>query len=225
MGTMPVAMQEIALIQDLLYVLLVGAPKWEDALILSQKGLDAKYVRKVPAYMATILCLKSLEQPLFTIDASLGKHLTQSLCFHVITPLTDPSLTALAHRFLPMATYYAFLSHTTEEAMAFHHGFVVHAMAAQTRQFLHDYHLFVAHLETQSTRSDQSIGLQQWWSWSVDVSRIMRALAEIWHNIVFHSGNPEGESGRWLRGGEALNVLFRFMTLQGGYVCYELICY
>jgi gamma-tubulin complex component 2 len=183
-GVLPSNVQEYALCQDLLYILL---------------ALDGKLMRKIPGYMSTLLSFKDVETPLFALDESV-----------------DASLASMAGRFIPIASYYAFVTHTVDSAMAYHYGYVVHAMAAQTRQFLHDYHLFVAQLERQINAADQTIGLQQVWSWTVEVGRTMRYLAELWHRLIFHVKNPNGEAEKWIRGGEALNVLYQYMTANGG---------
>ena len=145
----PTEMQELLLMDDLLYAFL---------------GVEGRYIR-----------VESLEAPADGAPPGSGEE-DSGLCF-TIDASADPSLRELVGKMLPICEHVLVVSRYVETRFAYEEGLVAHALAAAIKELLWDWNLMVAQLEHQLRTG--RLTLQGMWFYCQPTVSALRILAEI----------------------------------------------
>ncbi|CEP11290.1 hypothetical protein [Parasitella parasitica] len=179
-GDYSVQIQEYAVIEDLLYILIVSEPPYSHLTTLIVTSLldDEDIMDEVgPQYLQQQQGENSWNSITYTID-----------------PTLDPSLKHLLEKILPLATYYMSTSAFIDQFSRFEYGTVNHALCAGMRIFVKEYLTFVAQLE-HGFQTSASFTLQKLWFHAQELLQSLKIL----HNLAMairsikSSNNVDGE--------------------------------
>ncbi|KDO30162.1 hypothetical protein SPRG_05354 [Saprolegnia parasitica CBS 223.65] len=171
----PNALQERALIDDILYVLL---------------GIEGKYIRRNDATKATTSTASYLKSSAFARVPSpyldLSTEIFDSFSFGIDAAVTDASLAALASKVIVLGTYYLHVTHYIETRRRYEYGQVCHAFCAGLKVLLREYTVVVAQLEHLAMRGDLS--LSKLWFYVQPSLRAMELLSNVVKSSVAQQG-------------------------------------
>ncbi|KAI7904831.1 gamma-tubulin complex component protein [Cokeromyces recurvatus] len=228
-GDFSVKIQEYAMIEDVLFVLM---------------GIDGTYIK---CNYPTSLNEESDEE---TEDAMEDVQLNHSYLQqgekkdiweemkYTIDPTLDPSIKHLVEKILPLATFYLSLNAFVEQYTRYEYGTVNHALCAGIRAFLKDYMVFVAQLEHEFQTST-TFTLQRLWFYAQDYLQTMKILNNLVTTIrsikTVHLSNDEEDNidaviedlqqkeihiSERIKGGSILNILSeKLIGLSGDPKC------
>ncbi|KAI8642320.1 Spc98 family-domain-containing protein [Parasitella parasitica] len=162
-GDYSVQIQEYAVIEDLLYVLI---------------GIDGQYIKcNYPRALLDDEDIMEDVGPQYLQQKQ--DENTWNLITYTIDPTLDPSLNHLAEKILPLATYYMSTNAFIDQFSRFEYGTVNHALCAGMRVFVKEYMTFIAQLEHEFQTST-SFTLQRLWFHAQELLQSMKIL----HNLA-----------------------------------------
>ncbi|KAI7868489.1 Spc98 family-domain-containing protein [Spinellus fusiger] len=222
-GTYPEHIQEYAVIEDLLFVLM---------------GIDGTFVKLL--YPNTFH-----EEEEDSIKDSFSRSQRDNLWDEIrysIDPTLDPSLRHLVEKILPLATYYVSVNAFANQYARFEYGTINHALCSGLQVFLKEYLTFIAQLEHQFQTSPK-FTLQRFWFYAqetIEDMGVLHGLAMkirnlskedddvhmeedlevVLENIVGESKTDEIQIPEWRKGGAILNILAdRLVGMSGHPKC------
>ncbi|KAI8341283.1 Spc98 family-domain-containing protein [Chlamydoabsidia padenii] len=160
-GVFPGHIQEYAVIEDLLYILM---------------GINGTYIKFEYPSMTGDLDDED-DDPMQDIDSVTSTNTWDSVRYDV-DPTLDPSLRHMVEKLLPLATYYMSVDAFVEEFGRFPYGTVNHALCSAIRVFLKEYINFIAQLEHQFQTSSQ-FTLHRLWFYAQDTLQQMKILHQL----------------------------------------------
>ncbi|CDS09368.1 hypothetical protein LRAMOSA10728 [Lichtheimia ramosa] len=148
MSLFPTRIQEYAVIEDLLFVLM---------------GINGTYIKiNCPQGVTGDADDQMMEEGVQDDQGELWEDVRYS-----IDASLDPSVRDLVDKILPLATYYMSISAFVDQYSRYEYGSINHALAAAISSILKEYETFIAQLEYQFQSSD-SFTLQQFWFYMQD---------------------------------------------------------
>ncbi|ORE20229.1 hypothetical protein BCV71DRAFT_89003 [Rhizopus microsporus] len=153
-----VQIQEYAIIEDLLYILL---------------GFDGTYIKRVYPKIAQDYNRMDVDQRPQLEDFYTWDQLT-----YTIDSTLDPSLKHLVEKILPLSTYYSSIDAFTETYSRYEYGMINHALTAAIKTFLKEYTSFIAQLEHQFHTSS-TFTLHKLWFYAQDTLHSMKVLYDL----------------------------------------------
>ncbi|KAI7852825.1 Spc98 family-domain-containing protein [Circinella umbellata] len=154
-GGYPTRIQEYAVMEDLLYVLM---------------GISGTTIK--------IIFPKGADDSMIDDDEENDTGEWESVRY-TIDPTLDPSVRRLVEKMLPLATYYISISAFVEQHSRYEYGSINHALSAALSSILKEYETFIAQLEYQF-QSSSTFTLQQFWFYTQeDTAQQMNILHEL----------------------------------------------
>ncbi|KAG1302272.1 hypothetical protein G6F64_011071 [Rhizopus arrhizus] len=158
-GRFSAQIQEYAIIEDLLFVLL---------------GLNGTYIKRVyPKGPEEEFGDMEVDRP----PTPQNFHAWDQIIY-TIDPTLDPSLKHLVEKILPLSTYYSSVEAFVETHARFEYGIVNHALSAAIKTFLKQYTSFIAQLEHQF-HTCNTFTLQKVWFYAQDTMHSMKILQNL----------------------------------------------
>ncbi|KAL0138159.1 spc97 like protein [Mucor lusitanicus] len=161
-GDFSVQIQEYAVIEDLLYVLI---------------GIDGLYIKC--DYPKALLDDDDLMDDIHSHYSQQQGENSWDAMRYIIDPTLDPSLKHLVEKILPMATYYMSITAFIDQFSRFEYGTINHALCAAMRVYTKEYLTFIAQLEHEFQTST-SFTLQRLWFYAQELLQSMKIL----HNLA-----------------------------------------
>ncbi|KAL9547650.1 hypothetical protein MBANPS3_006068 [Mucor bainieri] len=161
-GDFSVQIQEYAVIEDLLYVLI---------------GIDGLYVKC--DYPKALLDEDDLMEDIHSHYSQQQGENSWDAMRYIIDPTLDPSLKHLVEKILPLATYYMSISAFIDQFSRFEYGTINHALCAAMRVYTKEYLTFIAQLEHEFQTSTL-FTLQRLWFYAQELLQSMKIL----HNLA-----------------------------------------
>ncbi|KAH9089812.1 hypothetical protein LEN26_018985 [Aphanomyces euteiches] len=165
---LPISLQERALVDDLLYVLL---------------GIEGRYIRKQEMKRPTAAHFQ-IQLPRVYRDISV--EIYDDLHFIIDPAVTDPSLAALASKIVVLGEYYIHVSHYVETHTRYEYGQVCHAFCAALKVLLREYAVVVAQLEHLVLQD--GLSLSKIWFYIQPSLRAMEFLSTLVRACLGHHG-------------------------------------
>ncbi|OQS06534.1 gamma-tubulin complex component [Thraustotheca clavata] len=168
----PTSLQERALVEDILYVLL---------------GIEGKYIRRKEITKLPNSFLKSSASYLQSRpyrDNSI--EIMQNFSFTIDASITDASLAALASKIIVLGEYYLHVTTYIETHRRYEYGQVCHAFCAGLKVLLREYTVVVAQLENMSF--DGSLSLSKLWFYIQPSLRAMELLSTLVRSSITKQG-------------------------------------
>ncbi|GAN09739.1 spc97 like protein [Mucor ambiguus] len=179
-GDLSVQIQEYAVIEDLLYVLIVSVALLTDepmTLRIFIQGIDGSYIKC--NYPKALLDDDDLMEDIHSHYPQQQGENSWDAMRYIIDPTLDPSLKHLVEKILPLATYYMSISAFIDQFSRFEYGTINHALCAAMRVYTKEYLTFVAQLEHEFQTST-SFTLQRLWFYAQELLQSMKIL----HNLA-----------------------------------------
>ncbi|KAG0174694.1 hypothetical protein DFQ28_007579 [Apophysomyces sp. BC1034] len=220
-GNFPVRIQEYAVIEDLLHVLM---------------GFNGVYIQ----FLYPKIVHDEDDQMEDGLTDTSPQNEYWNAVQYIIDPTLDPSLKHLVENLLPLSKYFVSVDAFIEQFSRFEYGTINHALCASIREFLKGYLTFIAQLEHQFQTSS-SFTLQRFWFYAQDtlgqmkvlhnLAMAIRRLSKETSNAVdefeavleeLKAGDDEQEIriSEWQKGGAILNILAeRLIGLSGDPQC------
>ncbi|CAO3595871.1 unnamed protein product [Absidia cylindrospora] len=161
-GVFPEHIQEYAVIEDLLYILM---------------GINGTYIKFEYPSQATELDDDDDDDPMEDMGSATSTNCWDSIKYDV-DPTLDQSLRHMVEKLLPLATYYMSVDAFVEQFARFEYGTVNHALCSAIRVFLKEYINFIAQLEHQFQTSNQ-FTLHRIWFYAQDTLQQMKILHQL----------------------------------------------
>ncbi|KAI8393950.1 Spc98 family-domain-containing protein [Radiomyces spectabilis] len=158
-GLYPIHIQEYALIEDLLFVLM---------------GIDGSYIRIVYPRALNDEDDDPMEDIQSSAPPSENDDAWDSIQYNV-DPTLDASLKHLVEKLLSIATYYISVQAFVDEIGRYEYGTINHALGSAIKTFLKEYLTFIAQLEHQFNTSS-SFTLQRFWFYCQEPLQMMKIL-------------------------------------------------
>ncbi|KAF0711813.1 Aste57867_5071 [Aphanomyces stellatus] len=168
---LPLSMQERALVDDILFVLL---------------GIEGRYIRKQDMKLGRSSAVPHFQIQMPRVYRNLSVEIYDHLHFVVDPAVTDPSLAALASKIVVLGEYYIHVAHYVETHTRYEYGQVCHAFCAALKVLLREYTVVVAQLEHLALQD--GLSLSKIWFYIQPSMRAMEFLSTLIRSCLSHHG-------------------------------------
>ncbi|OQR98601.1 gamma-tubulin complex component [Achlya hypogyna] len=171
----PASLQERALVDDLLYVLL---------------GIEGRYIRRQEVSKLGTGGGSYLKGPSYGLTAQpyrdAASEIMEDFAFAVDAAVTDASLAALAAKVVVLGEYYLHVTTYVETHRRYEYGQVCHAFCAGLKVLLREYTVVVAQLE--NLAFDGGLSLSKLWFYVQPSLRAMELLSTLVRSVLAKQG-------------------------------------